>query len=166
MTRLPQISGSPVAIQFAASLKTTEHDRLLADFSKLLTEVNQVVVVPKITKGKVKILGSEFNVSPKPTAREIGRDMARTRVANQIMPDLIGPTQLILRNTNRSAELKEIAITIPNAGNSAGKLSLISVTNKDKLKVSFTPSLNTFIQMDPMKSGRTRITAEAVRKEN
>ncbi len=165
MAQAQSIQASPAATQFAESLKTTQHNRLLVQFTRLLTEVNDKLEKLDKKRGKVEILGNEFQIKPQASARDNARGMAGTRDAYYVSRRAEGPTQLVLTNTKTGPELQEIKITIPTTGNSAGKVSLIVVTNKEGLTTSFEPSSNTFIQRDSLRSDRTRITAEEVKKE-
>lgn len=151
----------PATVEFTKSFQTTEFAKLQAQFKALLIDINREVVDAGKEKGRVTLLGSEFQVKAQASSRDTARSLSKPIVTG----DVEGPTQLVLTNLKKGPDLQEIKITIPKKGISQGKVSLISVVNKSNQVVSFTPSSNTFIKRDSMQSGRTRITADEIRKE-
>jgi hypothetical protein len=162
-TQVPQIAQALIE-----SLKTTDFERLSKQFNSLVEQVENEIIKPNREKGKVELLGYEFQIKPKEDSRQTGRNLASTNFATNASyaSGVIPPTQLVLTNTKKTAQIQKISITIPNVNNPESQMSMLTVEDRNGLTTTLNPKSNTFIQRDPSQNGRTRITAEEVKKEH
>lgn len=167
MSRITKTSVPQIARAFVESLKTTDFERLSKQFDSLVEQVEKEIIKPNREKGKVELLGYEFQIKPKEDSRQTGRNLASTNIATNgiYLFEDVPPTQLVLTNTS-TAEIQEISITIPNIDNPERKMSMLTVEDRNGLTITLNPKSNTFILIDPSQNGRTRITAEEVKKEH